>query len=120
MTKKQRKEGKIPLFFNSYTQRTPPLIIKNYSNDQNRKRLLSNLVADYDEEHYPIKTPTLAEVIKLRMHKMNLNQTKVSQLLEISPSRVSDYLTGKSEPTLKVAHLLFIKLKIDPKVVLGI
>lgn len=91
-------------------------------NDKNliELQLLSNLVADYDEEHYPIKAPTLAEVIKLRMHEMNLNQTKVSQLLEISPSRVSDYLTGKSEPTLKVAHLLCTKLKIDPKVVVGI
>lgn len=36
--------------------------------------LLSNLVADYDEEHYPIKAPTLAELIRLRMAEMHLSQ----------------------------------------------
>jgi len=28
--------------------------------------LLSNLVADYDDVHFPIKTPSLAEVLKLK------------------------------------------------------
>lgn len=32
-------------------------------------KLLSNLVADYDEAHYPIKTPSLAEVLKLKMYE---------------------------------------------------
>ena len=29
--------------------------------------LLSNLVADYEDEHYPIHKPTLIEILKLRM-----------------------------------------------------
>lgn len=29
--------------------------------------LLSNLAADYDDEHYPIKAPSLMEVMKLRV-----------------------------------------------------
>ena len=32
--------------------------------------LISDLVADYEEEHYPIAAPTLAETMKLRMYGM--------------------------------------------------
>lgn len=82
--------------------------------------LLSNLVADYDETHYPIKTPPLAEVIRLRMYEMGLSQGNLSELLHVSPSRVSEYLSGKSEPPLKVAREISRKLKIDANIVLGV
>ncbi|MDD2416935.1 MAG: hypothetical protein PHQ68_09455 [Parabacteroides sp.] len=42
--------------------------------------LLSNLVVDYEDEHYPIKTPSLLEVLKLRMYEMKLNQNKLYRL----------------------------------------
>ena len=82
--------------------------------------ILSNLVADYEEEYYPIQKPTLADIIKLRMYEMKLNQLKLSELLEVSPSRVSEYLSGKSEPTLKVARNLNKKLNIDANIILGV
>lgn len=81
--------------------------------------LLSDLVAAYEDTHYPIATPSLAEVIKLRMYEMSLTQSAVSDLIGVSPSRVSEYLTGKSEPTLKVARKISQKLNITPDVVLG-
>jgi HTH-type transcriptional regulator/antitoxin HigA len=82
--------------------------------------LLSDLVADYEEEHIPVTPPTLVDVIKLRMYEMNLNQIKLSELLGVSKSRVSEYLTGKSEPTLKVARIICHKLNIDAQTVLGV
>jgi len=82
--------------------------------------LLSNLVADYDEVHYPIKTPSLAEVLKLKTDEKDLTQTMLSEIIGVSSSRISEYLTGKSEPTLKVARTICIKLDISPYVVLGI
>ena len=82
--------------------------------------LLSGLVDEYEDEHYPIKTPSLADVIKLRMYEMGINQTKLSELLGVSPSRISDYLTGRSEPTLKVAREISRKLNIDANIVLGV
>ena len=75
-----------------------PLVDDNTPlNDKNliELDLLSELVADYEEEHYPIKSPSLVDVIKLRMYEMGLNQAKLSELLGVSPSRVSDYLTGR-------------------------
>ena len=82
--------------------------------------LLSDLVADYEERIYPVKKPSLVEVIKLRMVEMGLNQKRLSELLGVSTSRVSEYLTGKSEPPLKVARDISIKLGIDASIVLGV
>ena len=82
--------------------------------------LLSELVSDYESEHYPIKTPSLIDVIKLRMYEMGINQAKLSELLGVSPSRISEFLTGRSEPTLKIARDISKKLNIDADIVLGI
>lgn len=58
--------------------------------------LLSDLVADYEEEHFPVETPLLVDVLKLRMYEMNLTQTKLSELLSVSPSRISEYHIGNN------------------------
>lgn len=82
--------------------------------------LLSDLIADYEEETMPIAPPSLSEVINLRMYEMGLNQLNLSKLLGVSPSRISEYLTGKSEPTLKVAREISKKLNIHASIVLGV
>ena len=82
--------------------------------------LLSELVADYEEAHYPVLAPTLSESIKLRMAEMNLTQKSLSELLGVSTSRISEYMTGKSEPTLKVARTINQKLNIDADIILGV
>ena len=82
--------------------------------------LLSNLVADYSEEHFSLGEPSLVDVLKLRMYEMGLNQKSLSQLIGVSPSRLSDYISGKCEPTLKVAREISRKLNIDANIVLGV
>ena len=82
--------------------------------------LLSNLVADYSEEHYSIGEPSLIDMIKLRMYEMGLTQAKLGELLNISASRVSEILSGKCEPTLKVARSICVNLRIDADIVLGV
>ncbi|WP_301704610.1 type II toxin-antitoxin system HigA family antitoxin [uncultured Parabacteroides sp.] len=82
--------------------------------------LLSNLVADYSDEHFAIGEPTLVDVLKLRMYEMGLTQKALSSLIGVSPSRLSDYVSGKCEPTLKVAREMSRKLNIDANIVLGV
>lgn len=82
--------------------------------------VLSDLVADYEEKVHPIEKPALIEVIKLRMVEMGLNQKRLSELLGVSTSRVSEYLSGKSEPTLKVAKKISTTLGIEASIVLGV
>ena len=78
--------------------------------------LLSNLVADY----FALGEPTLVDVLKLRMYEMGLNQKSLAKLVGVSPSRLSDYISGKCEPTLKVAREISRKLNIDANIVLGV
>ena len=82
--------------------------------------VLSDLVADYEEQYFPVKNPLLADVIKLRMAALGINQKELSALLGVSTSRVSEYLTGKSEPTLKIARRISQTLQIEPAIVLGV
>lgn len=102
-------------------------LLQNPDNIENQEakgyvelNVLSDLVSDYEERTYPIKKPTLVEVIKLRMAEMDLNQKRLSELLGVSTSRVSEYLNGKSEPPLNVARTISIKLGIDASIVLGV
>lgn len=102
-------------------------LLQNPDNIENRDaqgyielNLLSDLVADYEERLHPVIKPALSDVIKLRMAEMGLNQKRLSQLLGISTSRVSEYLNGKSEPTLKVAREISVKLGIDASIILGV
>jgi HTH-type transcriptional regulator/antitoxin HigA len=81
--------------------------------------LLSDLVADYEAIHFPVNVPTLPEVIKLSMQEHRLTQKEISNLLGISTSRVSEYLSGKCEPTLRVARLMHKKLNIDANMILA-
>ena len=81
--------------------------------------VISNLVEEYEEKHFPIKIPTLAEIIKDEMDERGITQKELAELLGVSPSRISEYMTGKAEPTLKIARLLHKKLDIDPDFILG-
>lgn len=91
-------------------------------NDPNSIELyiLSSLVQDYEDENYPIGAPSLIDVIKLRMYEMGLTQAATAKLIGVSPSRICDYLSGKCEPTMKVAREISRKLNIDPAIVLGV
>jgi HTH-type transcriptional regulator/antitoxin HigA len=81
--------------------------------------LLSDLVAEYEEQYYPVSKPTLKEIIRLRMGELGISQKKLAGMLQVSPSRISEYLSGKSEPTLKVARRLRSELGIDADIILG-
>lgn len=82
--------------------------------------LLVELAEEYEDEHYPIGTPSLPDMIRLRMHEMNLTQEKLAELLGLSQSRISNFLTGKTIPTLEVARKISIRLNIEPAIVLGV
>lgn len=82
--------------------------------------VLSNLVADYEDEHYPLEKPSLIDMIKLRMDEMGITQEDLSRLLDISASTICEILSGKREPTLRQARVISQKLNIDPAIVLGV
>ena len=82
--------------------------------------LLSNLVADYEDEHYPVKKPTLIETLKLRMFEMGLSQSALATMLGMNQSKLSEIMSGKCEPTLKQARTIAKELNISPAIILGV
>lgn len=107
----KRVEELLPLVTDSTPEDNP---------DRIELELLSNLVADYSDEHFALGEPRLVDVLRLRMAEMGLTQKALAALVGISPSRLSDYISGRCEPTLKVGRELSRKLNIDPAIVLGV
>lgn len=82
--------------------------------------MLCDMVEEYESIHYPIGKPELADVIKLRMYERNLTQNAIAKLLGISPSRMSELMHGKIEPSYQLSRNLCLKLNIEPSIVLGV
>ena len=82
--------------------------------------MISDMVEEYEDVHYPIGKPTLIDIIKLRLYEMGITQSKLAEMLGLSNARVSEILNGKSEPSLKIGRELSRQLNIDPAVVLGV
>ena len=100
-----------------------PLVGENAAEDDPARielELLSELVAEYSEKHFAIGEPTLVDILKLRMYEMGLTQKGLADLRGISPSRLSDLLSGKCEPTIRTARTISRKLDIDAAIVLGV
>ena len=79
---------------------------------------LSDIVADYEEKHFPVTKPSLIDVIKLRMEGRGLKQKDIAELLGTTTSRMSEYIRGKREITLHVAKQLHKQLNIDAGIIL--
>lgn len=82
--------------------------------------MISDMVEEYEKKYYPICTPSLTDVLKLRMYEMGLTQAKLAEMLGISCARISEIISGKGEPSLKTGREICHKLNIDPAVVLGV
>ena len=81
--------------------------------------LLADLAEEYEMEFYPVGQPMLADVLKLRMSEMKLTQKTLAELLGVSSSRVSDYMTGKMKPTFSIAKKMHHNLNIDANLILA-
>ncbi len=79
---------------------------------------LSDLVVNYENKYFAIETPSLIDVIRLKMYELGLKQSDLAQKLDVPTSRVSEYLKGKREITLEVAKKLHTKLHIDSDIIL--
>ena len=82
--------------------------------------MISDMVEEYEDIHYPFGKPSLIDVIKLRLYEMGITQSKLAEMIGLSNARVSEILNGKSEPSLKIGRELSKKLNIDPAIVLGV
>lgn len=82
--------------------------------------IVSDVVEAYEKIHYPISKPTIGELISLSLEEKGMTQKQLAKELGISPSRVSDYISNRAEPTLRIARALCLVLGIAPAAILGI
>lgn len=81
--------------------------------------LVSDVVEEYEKIHYPIDKPSVGELIALYLENLGMSKKELAKNIGVSPSRVSDYISGRAEPTLKVARVLCDNLGMTPAEVLG-
>ena len=81
--------------------------------------IMSDVVASYEEEHYPLESLTLGELISYALKEQGKSQAELARELGISPSRVSDFVNDKSEPSLSLAGRICQALGLSAELVLG-
>ncbi|SES71130.1 type II toxin-antitoxin system HigA family antitoxin [Prevotella sp. kh1p2] len=81
--------------------------------------LMSDIVEEYEKLHYPIAKPTPAELIKLSLDEQKITQKELARRIGVSPTRVNDFVKGKSEPGLSLAGKICHILGIRPEAMLG-
>ena len=91
------------------------------ANDRNAVELtmMSDVVIDFEKEHFPIGKPTVAQLIQLSLEEKHMSQKQLAAEIGVSTSRISDFVSGRAEPTLKIARLLCTTLGINPAAMLG-
>lgn len=92
------------------------------TNDKNAVELtvVSDVVIAYEKEHFPIGKPSVSKLIELYLEERGMTQKQLASKIGVSPSRINDYIAGRSEPTLKNAGLLCRVLNIPPALMFGI
>ena len=81
--------------------------------------IMSDVVASYEEEHYPLESLTLGELISYALKEQGKSQAELARELGVSPSRVSDFVNDKSEPSLSQAGRICQLLGLSAELVLG-
>ncbi len=81
--------------------------------------LMSDIVIEYEQEHYPIASLSVAELLEVSIEENGITKKEFAGKIGVSQSRVSDYLAGRSEPSLKIARLICEVLNIPPATLLG-
>lgn len=83
--------------------------------DEDELELWSLLVANYEEEHFPIDAPDPIEAIRFRMDQEGLTRADLLPYLQ-SKSKVSEVLSGKRPLSLSMIRALHSGLKIPAEV----
>ncbi len=81
--------------------------------------IMSDIVIAYEEEHYPLESLSVGELILIGLKEQNKTQKQLAEDLGISPSRISDFVNGRGEPSLSLAGKICRLLAIEPALILN-
>lgn len=80
--------------------------------------ILSLMIENYENEHYPIEAPDPIEAIKIRMEELNLRQKDLVGVIG-GKSRVSEILNRKKKLTVDMIRELERMLQISASVLVN-
>lgn len=80
--------------------------------------ILSLMIENYENEHYPIEAPDPIEAIKIRMEELNLRQKDLVGIIG-GKSRVSEILNRKKKLTVEMIRELERILQISASVLVN-
>jgi HTH-type transcriptional regulator/antitoxin HigA len=87
------------------------------SKDSDELEILSILVKEYENEHYPVAQPNPLKAIRFRLEQMNMSEADLSEILG-ARSRKSEILSGKRKLSLSMIRKLKEKLNIPAEVLI--
>ncbi|MBP7556585.1 MAG: transcriptional regulator [Chitinophagaceae bacterium] len=73
--------------------------IKPDSRESDELEVLSILIKEYENEHFPVPQPNPVEAIKFRLEQLNISGAELSEILGYR-SRKSEILSGKRKLSL--------------------
>ena len=76
-----------------------------------KAELLSILIENYENQHYPIEAPDPIEAIKFRMEQMDMNNNDLAKIIGYK-SRVSELFNKKRGLTLTMIRKIHQKMNI--------
>lgn len=100
-----------------------PLVDDTASADERNSvelSLMSDIVIEYENKHFPIAKPTIAELIALALEEKQMSQKDLAKEIGVSPSRINDFITGRAEPSLRIARQICLTLGITASAMMGI
>ncbi len=80
--------------------------------------VLARCVQQYEEAVFNPPPPTIAGLLQLKLGDMGITQGIFAQMLGVSPSRVSEWVTGKSIPPPPILRQMRDKLNIPADLIL--
>lgn len=92
---------------------------KPNTQDGEKLEILSILIEDYEEKHFPISAPDPVEAINFAMEQNELSRKDLEKYIG-SRARVSEIMNKKRKLTLQMIRNLYNGLKIPTDVLIGV
>jgi len=91
--------------------------LKPESKESDELEVLSILIKEYEQEHFPVPKPSPLEAIRFRLDQMGMTETELSHILGYR-SRKSEILSGKRKLNLTMIRKLNEILHIPAEVLI--
>jgi HTH-type transcriptional regulator/antitoxin HigA len=92
-------------------------VVGSGTSESDELAVLSILIKEFENEHYPISQPNPLDAIRFRLEQMNMTESDLTEILG-ARSRKSEILSGKRKLSLSMIRKLHEKLHIPAQILI--